>query len=121
MALKRAVCFVNAAIEHQLTTKTVKGSSLTLQSVNYIHGSYSLPLGMLSVSDSISDNIFQEYLQYTSCFFVDQSRNTLHTTTTSKTTNGWFGNTLDVITQNLSMTLCSSLSPNPFHPFHGQS
>lgn len=32
-------------------------------------------------------------------------RNTLHTTTTSKTTNGRFGNALDVVAKNLAMTL----------------
>ena len=48
----------------QLSTKAVQGPALPLQRVDYIHGSYSLPLGMLSVGDSITDDIFQENLQY---------------------------------------------------------
>ena len=47
----------------QLSTKAVQGPALPLQCVDYIHGSYSLPLGMLSVGDSIADNVLQEDLK----------------------------------------------------------
>ena len=46
----------------QLSTKAKEGPALPLQCIDYIHGSYSLPLGMLSVGDSIADNILQEDL-----------------------------------------------------------
>ena len=49
----------------QLSTKAIQSPALPLQCINHIHGSYSLPLGMLSVGDSITDDIFQENLQYT--------------------------------------------------------
>ena len=45
-----------------LTAKAVKGAALPLQSIDHIHGSDSLPLGVLSVGDSIPDHILQEYL-----------------------------------------------------------
>ena len=37
-------------------------------------------------------------------------RNTLDTTTTSETTNGGLGDTLDVVTQDLAVTLGTTLS-----------
>merc|ERR1719433_1479035 len=93
-----------------LTSKSVESTSLSLQSIDNIHSSDSLPLSMFSIGDSITDDIFQEYLEDTSSFFINQTRNTLDTTTTSQTTNGRFGNTLDVITQDFSVTFSTSLS-----------
>ena len=40
-----------------LSTKAIEGSALPFQCVYHIHGSHSLPLGMLSVGDSIADDI----------------------------------------------------------------
>lgn len=37
-------------------------------------------------------------------------RNTLDTTTTRKTSDSWLGDTLDVVSQNLTMTLSATLS-----------
>lgn len=43
-----------------LTTKTIQGSSLPFQGIDYIHSGHGLPLSMLGVSYSIADNVFQE-------------------------------------------------------------
>ena len=93
-----------------LTSESVKGSSLSFQGIDDIHGGDGLSLGMLGVGDSISDDVFQENLEDTTGFFVDQTRNTLDTTSSSQSSDGWLGNSLDVISKNLSMTLCSSFS-----------
>ena len=93
-----------------LTTEAVQGTSLALQGIDNIHGGDSLPLGMLSVGDSIPDDIFQENLEYTSGFFIDESRDTFHTTSAGQTADCWLGDTLDVITEYLAMTLGSSFS-----------
>lgn len=93
-----------------LTSETVQGPSLSLEGVDDIHGSNSLPLGVLGVGDSVTDDVFQEYLEDTTSFFVDETRDTLDTTTTGKTTDSWLGDTLDVITEYLSVTLGSSFS-----------
>ena len=45
-----------------LTAESVEGTSLSLQCVDHIHGSDSLPLGMLSVGDGVADDILQEHL-----------------------------------------------------------
>ena len=88
-----------------LTSETVQSTALSLEGVHYIHSSDGLPLGMLGVSNGITDNIFQEYLQYTSGLFIDKSRDTFDTTTSCKTTDSGLGDTLDIITKNLAMPL----------------
>lgn len=93
-----------------LTTETVQGSTLSLQSVDNVERSNSLSLGVLSVSDSVSDNVLQEGLQDTSDFLVDQSRNTLDTTSSGQSSDGWLGDTLNVVSQDLSVTLSATLS-----------
>ncbi|KAH9603741.1 hypothetical protein KSS87_011343 [Heliosperma pusillum] len=65
---------------------------------------------MFSVGNSITDDILQEYLEYTASLLVNKTADTLDTTTTSKTANGRLGDALDVIPQDLPVPLCSSLS-----------
>ncbi|CAC5368734.1 H2B [Mytilus coruscus] len=93
-----------------LTSESVKGTSLTFQGVDDIHGGDSLPLCVLSVCDSITDDIFQKDFQDTSCFLVDKTRDTFDTTSSCQTTDCWFGDTLDIITQHLPVTLGASFS-----------
>merc|ERR1712035_190772 len=93
-----------------LSTETVKSLALSLQCIDNIKSSDSLSFGVFSVCDCVSDDILKEYLQDTTSLFVNQTRNTFDTTTTSKTTNGGFSDTLDIITENLAMTLGTSLS-----------
>ena len=64
-------------------SEAVEGPPLPLESVDDVHGSDSLPLGVFGIGDSITDDIFQENLEDTSGFFVDQARDTLDTTTAS--------------------------------------
>ena len=94
----------------RLSTESVEGSSLTFQGVDDIEGSDSLSLGMLGVGDGITDNVFQEDLEDTSGFFVDQAGDTLDTTSASQSSDGGLCDSLDVITKDLSVTLCASLS-----------
>ena len=93
-----------------LTSESVEGSALSLEGVDNIHGCYGLPLGVLSVGDSISDDVFQENFQDTTGLFVDESGDTFDTTSSCKTTDGWLGDTLDIITQHLPVTLGASFS-----------
>ena len=88
-----------------LAAEAVKGLSLAFQGVDNVHGSDGLSAGVFGVGDGITDDGFQEHLQDTTGFFVDQTRDALDTTTASKTTDGGLGDTLDVITQNLAVTL----------------
>ncbi|XP_065087372.1 histone H3-like centromeric protein cpar-1 [Ochlerotatus camptorhynchus] len=63
-------------------------ASLSLQSVDDIHGRDGLTLGVFSVGDGVTNHVFEEHLQHASGFLVDQPGNTLDTTTTSQTTDG---------------------------------
>ena len=111
MALKRAVWVLVELVKGlDLTSESVEGTTLTLQSIDDIHGSDSLSLGVLGVSDGISDDIFKEDLEDTAGLFIDEAGDTLDTTTASETANGRLGDTLDVITQHFAMTLGASLS-----------
>ena len=40
-----------------LSTEPIEGPALPFQCVYHVHGGHSLPLGMLSVGDSIADDI----------------------------------------------------------------
>ncbi len=43
-----------------LTSESVEGAALPLEGVDDVHGSHGLPLGVLSVGDSIPDDILKE-------------------------------------------------------------
>ena len=103
-------CFVCRLEDLCLTSESVQGTSLAFQSVDNIHGGDCLPLGVLGVCDGITDDIFQEDFQDTTGFLVDKSRDTFDTTSPGKTTDGWFGDTLDIITQDLPVTFGASFS-----------
>ena len=59
MALKNAFCLGS---DENLSAESVEGTSLTFQGVDDVHGGDSLSLGVLSVGDSIPDDILQEHL-----------------------------------------------------------
>jgi hypothetical protein len=93
-----------------LTSETVQGAALSFQSIDDVHGGDCLSLGVFSVCNGITNDVFQENFQDTTGFFVDQTGDTLDTTTAGQTTDSWLGDTLDVITKNFTMTLCASFS-----------
>ena len=94
----------------KLSSEAIQSPALPLESVHDIHGSDSLPLGMLGVSDGIPDDVLKEDLQNTAGLFVDEARDALDTTTASQATDGRLSDTLDVITKYLPVTLSTSLS-----------
>ena len=93
-----------------LTSESVQGTSLPLQSIDNVHGGDGLPLGVFSVGDGIPDDVLKEHLQDTSGLLIDEARDTLDSTTASQTSDGGLGDTLDVVSQHLPVTLSASLS-----------
>ena len=93
-----------------LSTEAVQSAALAFEGVYHIHGGDSLALGVLGVGNSITDDILQENLENTAGLLVDQTRDSLDTTTAGKTTNGGLGDTLDVIPKDFTMTLGASFS-----------
>ena len=65
---------------------------------------------MLSVGDGITDDTLKEGLEDTTGLLVDHGGDTLDTTTTSETADGGLSDTLDVVTQDLAVTLGATLS-----------
>ena len=118
VALKRAVGirwfdeFAELISEagRRLTTETVESAALALECVDDIHGGDGLSLGVLAVGDGVTDHVLEEDLKNTASFLVDQAWDTLDSTTTSQSSDGWLGDTLDVITKNFAMALGTSFS-----------
>lgn len=93
-----------------LATETVKGAALTLESVDNVEGGDGLALGVLSVGDSVANDTLEEGLENTAGLLVDHGRDTLDTATTRQTADGGLGDTLDVVAQDLAVTLGAALS-----------
>ena len=93
-----------------LTTETVKSAALALKGVDNVERSDGLALGVLSVGDGITNDTLEEGLEDTASLLVDHGRDTLDTTTTSETTDGRLGDTLNVVTQDLPVAFGTTLS-----------
>nr|XP_029724609.1 histone H3.v1 [Aedes albopictus] len=78
---KKAAPKKAAAKSKNLTSETVQSASLALQSVHNIHSGDGLALGMFSVGDGITDHVFQEHFEDATSFLVDQTGDTLNSTT----------------------------------------
>ena len=105
----RLLCFGLGKIQ-RLSTESVQGTSLTLQSIDDIHGGDSLPLGVLGVGDGITDDVLKEDLEDSTGLLVDESGDTLDTSTSRQTADCGLGDSLDVITEYLTVTLGASLA-----------
>ena len=93
-----------------LTSESVQGASLPLEGIDNIHGSDGLPLGVFGVGDGIPDDVLKENLEDSTGLLVDESRDTLDSSTASQPSDGGLGDSLDVVSQHLAVTLGASLS-----------
>ncbi len=100
----------SVALANDLSSEAVQGASLALECVHDIEGSDGLAASMLSVGDSVSDDVLKEHLQHTTGLLVDEARDALDTSSASQTANGGLGNALDVVAKDLSVALGTSLS-----------
>ena len=91
-------------------TYTVKRAALAFECINHIKRRDRLALCMLCVCDRVPDDALKKQLENATRFIVNQAGNTLHTTTTCKTTDRRLGDTLDVVAQNLAMAFSTALS-----------
>ena len=84
---------------------------MSLQSIDDVHGSDSLSLGMLGVSDGIPNDVFKEALEDLSDALVDVKSDSLNTTTAGQSSDGRLGDAVDQRTVALLRgTLVASLS-----------
>jgi hypothetical protein len=64
---------------------------------------------MLGVGDGIPDHVLKEHLEDTTSLFVDETRDSLHTTPPRQSTDGGLSDALDVVTKHFTMTLRATL------------
>ena len=83
---------------------------MAFQGVDDVHGGDGLPLGMLCVCYGIPDHVLKEHLEYTTGFFIDEPRDSLDSSSTCKTSDGRLGDSLDVISEDLTVTLGAPLA-----------
>ena len=84
VALKRAGWVnVDRLSGVSLTSESVEGASLPLESIDNIHGGDSLPLGMFGVGDGIPDDVLKENLEDSTGLLIDEARDTLDSSTAS--------------------------------------
>ena len=95
---------------HFLTSESVESAALTLESIDDVHGSDGLSLGVLGVGDGISDDVLKEDLEDSTGLLIDEPRDTLDSSTASQSPDGGLGDALDVVPQHLTVTLGASLS-----------
>ena len=110
VVLKRTGCLLWYQRIGCLSTEAVQGTSLPLEGVDHIHGGDGLPLGMLSVGDGIPDDVLKEDLEDSTGLLIDEARDTLDSSTASQTPDGGLGDSLDVVSQHLTVTLGASLA-----------
>ncbi|KAM9312030.1 uncharacterized protein PAF06_009923 [Gastrophryne carolinensis] len=111
VALKRTVDFVLWGKKEQagaLASEAVESASLSLESIDDIHGGDCLALGVLGVGDSVADHILQEDFEHPTGLLVDEARDALDTPSPSQAADGGLSDALDVITQHLPVPLGAS-------------
>ena len=97
-------------VEMSLTSESVQSAALPLEGIDNIHGGDGLPLGVFGVGDSIPDDVLKENLEDSTGLLIDESRDTLDSSTASQPSDGGLGDSLDVVSQHLAVTLGASLS-----------
>ena len=94
----------------RLAAEAVEGAALALEGVDDVHGRDGLAAGVLGVGDRVTDDVLKEDLEDTAGLLVDEAADALDTTTARKTADGRLGNALDVVTQDLAVTLGAALA-----------
>ena len=92
-------------VSNCLRAEAVESLALTLKGVDNVKGGDGLATSMLSVADGILDDVLKEGLEDTAGFFVHQARDALDATTTCQTADRGLRDALDVVTEDLAMTL----------------
>ena len=94
----------------RLAAETVQGAALALERVDDIHGGDGLSASVLGVGHGIADDVLEEHLEDASGLFVDETGDALDTTTASETADRRLRDALDVVAENLAVTLGAALS-----------
>ena len=94
----------------RLSAEAVKGAALSLEGVDDIKSSDGLAASVLSVGDSVTDDVLEEHLEDTAGLLVDEARDALDTAAASQAPDGGLGDTLDVVAEDLAVALGAALA-----------
>ena len=93
------------------STETVEGSALSLEGIDDIEGGDGLSLGVLGVGNGVLDNVLEELSEDNSGLVIDEGADSLDTTSSGESSDGWLGDTEDGVLDGLGgESLGSSLS-----------
>jgi len=94
----------------RLTAEAVDCVTLALEGIDNVHVSHGLAASVLSVGDSITHDILEEDFEDRAGLFVDEARDTLHTSTACETADGRLRDALDVVVEHLAVALGAALA-----------
>ena len=101
---------IKACLIMRLSSEAVESASLSLEGVDDIEGSDGLSASVLGVGDGVSDDVLQEYLEDSSGLLIDEAGDSLDTTSAGKSADSGLGDSLDVVSQDLSVSLSTALA-----------
>lgn len=93
-----------------LAAEAVQSAALSLERIDDVHGCDGLALRMFAVGDGVTDDILEENLQDSAGFLVDETGDSLHSTSAGQTADSWLGDPLDVVSEDFAMALGASLA-----------
>ena len=93
-----------------LSAESVDGSALSLEGVNNVEGGDSLPAGVFGVGDRVADYSLEEGLENSAGLLVDESGDSLDSSTAGETADCRLGDSLDVVPKDFAVALGSSLA-----------
>jgi len=93
-----------------LSAEAVQGAALSLEGVHDVKSGHGLAASVLSVGHGIADHVLEEHLQDAAGLLVDEARDALHATSARQSADSRLGDALDVVSQDLSVSLGSALA-----------
>ena len=82
---------------------------MSLESIDDIEGGDGLSLGVLGVADGISDNVLEESSEDNSGLVIDEGADSLDTTSSGESSDGWLGDSKDGLLDGLGGVSLGSL------------
>uniref|UniRef100_A0A4W6FHK9 Histone H4 n=1 Tax=Lates calcarifer TaxID=8187 RepID=A0A4W6FHK9_LATCA len=107
--IRDAVTYTEHAKRKTVTAMDVV-YALKRQGVDHVHGGDRLPLSVLGVGDSVTDHVLQEDFEHSASLLVDETGDTLDSATASQTADSGLSDSLDVITEDFTVTLSASFT-----------
>ena len=95
VTIKHIALRLSAICEISSATETIEGSALSLESIDDIESSDGLSLGVFSVSNWVTDDVFEEWSEDNSGLVIDEGRDSLDTSSSGKSSNSWLGDSKD--------------------------